>query len=66
MLGITRIHRYFRSPFAKQAIGGRETKIKKGTRSASKFATLLCTPRSVPPYICITPERDPEDRMPPT
>jgi hypothetical protein len=64
MLGITRIHRYVRPLSASQAAAsGRESKV---ARIAAKFLTLLCTPRAVPPYLWVNPERPPVDRMPPT
>jgi hypothetical protein len=67
MLGITRIHRYVRPLSAsKAAASGRESKVKRSTRIASKLVTLLCTPRAVPPYLWVNPERPPVDRMPPT
>jgi len=64
MLGITRIHRYVRPLSASEAAAsGRESKV---NRIASKLVTLLCTPRAVPPYLWVKPERPPVDRMPPT
>ncbi|CAI3798291.1 hypothetical protein GLGCALEP_01938 [Pseudomonas sp. MM221] len=50
----------------KNAASGRDLKAKRANRLASKLANLLCTPRSAPPYLCVTPERPPVDRVPPT
>ncbi|GLO27310.1 hypothetical protein PPUJ21368_51410 [Pseudomonas putida] len=67
MLGITRIHRYLRPlPAKPTAASGRDLKAKPAARLASKVANLLCTPRSAPPYLCVTPERAPDKRVPPT
>lgn len=67
MLGITRIHRYLRPlPAKPTAASGRDLKAKPAARLASTVANLLCTPRSAPPYLCVTPERPPVDRVPPT
>jgi len=67
MLGITRIHRYVRPlPASQAAASGRDVNVKPGARLAAKLATLLCTPRAVPPYLWVNPERPAVDRMPPT
>ena len=67
MLGITRIHRYLRPlPAKPTAASGRDLKAKPVARLVSKVTNLLCTPRSAPPYLCVTPERPPVDRVPPT
>lgn len=67
MPGITRIHRYLRPlPANRTAVSGRDLKGKRVIRLASKLATLLCTPRSAPPYLCVTPERARAKRLLPT
>ena len=67
MPGITRIHRYLRPlPANRTAASGRDLNGNRGIRLAAKLATLRCTPRSAPPYRCVTPERAPAKRLPPT
>ena len=67
MLGITRIHRYVRPlPASQAAASGRDVNGKPGARLAAKLTALLCTPRAVPPYLWVDPERAPVDRLPPT